>query len=178
MLSAIAHAAAIVIAAGITFTLIKTALAVPAWWMSLMISGLMMIPVGLLSWADAPRWVIPLPLVAILGVLAFTLSVLAGQQYERLRHLRNERDTATATLGRHKSPEEQSPDAAEPQTPAGWWDAPTSEAPATATHEAVDVVAESSADESAHDTGPGSTDRNVDDDNREFADMMRRNFTA
>ena len=177
MLSSIAHAAAIVIAAGITFTLIKTALAVPAWWMSLMISGLMMIPVGLLSWADAPRWVIPLPLVAILGVLAFTLSVLAGQQYERLQHLRNERDTASATLSRHKSPEDLTPAAAEPQTPAGWWDAPTSEAPVTATHEAI-VVADVGADDSSHDVGPGSTDRNVDDDNREFADMMRRNFTA
>ncbi len=99
-MSAILHAGAFVLAILISIALIQTALAVPpTWWVALTISALMNIPVALLVWAQAPRWVIPLPLVAILGgVLAFMLSAVAVEQHRRLQHLRRERDNASQTL--------------------------------------------------------------------------------
>ncbi|CAG7636056.1 hypothetical protein SIM91_04830 [Rhodococcus opacus] len=167
-MSAILHAGAFVLAILLSIALVQTSLAVPTWWMALMISGLMNVPVALLAWADAPRWLIPLPIVAILGVLAFMLSAVAVEQHRRLQHLRRERDNARRPLRRPESVEASAP------APTGWWDAPTAVAPA-----AEDVVVDDTvADRDTLDEGQRSSGCSSDDDKREFDELMRRNFTA
>lgn len=173
-MSAILHAGAFVLAILVSIVLVQAALAVPAWWVALMISALMNVPVALLVWAEAPRWVIPLPLVAILGVLAYMLSVVAVDQHRRLQHLRRERDNARRTLRRPESVETSAPAAAGVQAPAGWWDAPTIAAP-IATHDSVDgAIADRGAlVEDSRERGRGNHE-----DKREFDELIRRNFSA
>lgn len=172
-MSAILHAGAFVLAALLSIALVQTSLAVPTWWMALMMSGLMTIPVALLTWADAPRWLIPLPLVAMLGVLAFMLSAVAVEQHRRLQHLRRERDNTRRPLLRPESVEASAPTAASMQAPDGWWDAPTVVAP-VADDGIVDYT---TADRDALVEDPPSG-RSTDEDKREFDELMRRNFTA
>ena len=169
-MSAILHVGAFVLAILISIALVRTALAVPTWWVALMISALMNVPVALLVWAHAPRWVIPLPLVAILGVLAFMLSAVAVEQHRRLQHLRRERDNARRTLHRPESVEASSPTAAGVAAPTGWWDAPTVMPPA--------AEEPAAADRNELVEGDSSESRDADEDNREFDELMRRNFTA
>lgn len=173
-MSAILHAGAFVLAILISIALIRVAFAVPAWWAALTVSALMNIPVALLVWAGAPRWVIPLPLVAILGVLAFMLSVVAVEQHRRLQHLRHERDNARQALRRPESVKTSPSAAPGTPTPAGWWDAPVVVEPP-----AVHAVAET--------TGVGSDDlmpdqisrnQSADQDRLEFDELIRRNFST
>lgn len=172
-MSAILHAGAFVLAILISIALIQTALAVPTWWVALMISALMNIPVALLVWAEAPRWVIPLPLVAILGVLAFMLSAVAVEQHRRLQHLRRERDNARQILCRPESVEGAAPTTADGvPAPAGWWGAPTITAPVTE-DDSVDAIA----DRSDLVGGQSNGNRSADQDSQEFEELMRRNFT-
>lgn len=166
-MSAILHAGAFVLAILISIALIQTALAVPTWWVALMISALMNVPVALLIWAEAPRWVIPLPLVAILGVLAFMLSAVAVEQHRRLQHLRRERDNARQTLRRPESAETAAPAAVSVQAPVGWWDAPVM--PEATWGDALDVA--DSAVPADH-----CTDSDVEN-HLVFDELIRRNFT-
>ncbi|WP_139281991.1 hypothetical protein [Rhodococcus zopfii] len=152
----------------ISIALIQTALAVPTWWVALTISALMNIPVALLVWAQAPRWVIPLPLVAILGVLAFMLSAVAVEQHRRLQHLRRERDNASQTLRLPES-EETTASTKVPAAPQGWWDAPAVEE-----RLAGDPVGDIEADNPVD--GQRSSERNTDRDSQEFDELIRRNF--
>lgn len=155
-MSAILHAGAFVLAILISIALIQTALAVPTWWMALMIAGLMTIPVALLTWADAPWWLIPLPLVAILVVLAFMLSAVAVEQHRRLQHLRRERDNARALS------------AAPGRPAAGWWDAPQARPTDVELNAPGDAESGSAPDE--------LIDGDIDAERRAFDDLMRRNF--
>lgn len=173
-MSAILHAGAFVLAILISIALIRAALAVPAWWAALTVSALMNIPVALLAWAGVPRWVIPLPLVAILGVLAFMLSVVAVEQHRRLQHLRRERDNARQALRRPESIKTSASAAVGTPTPAGWWDAPTIMIPTAEVRGIDDAIADNQemvADQS--DEG-----RNENEDNQEFDALIRRNFTV
>ncbi|MBX4171418.1 MAG: hypothetical protein ACI38R_22300 [Rhodococcus sp. (in: high G+C Gram-positive bacteria)] len=165
-MSAILHAGAIVLAILISIALIQTALAVPTWWVALMISVMMNVPVALLAWAEAPRWLIPLPLVAILGVLAYLLSAVALDQHRRLQHLRRERDNARRHLRRPERVETVAPAAPSEAAPTGWWDAPTAATP----------VADIDHDALVEDLRDGGS--STDETKREFDELMRRNFSA
>ncbi|QOW01954.1 hypothetical protein RBB84_19400 [Rhodococcus sp. D-6] len=171
-MSAILHAGAFVLAILISIALIRAAFAVPAWWAALTVSALMNIPVALLAWAGAPRWVIPLPLVAILGVLAFMLSAVAVEQHRRLQHLCRERDNARQTLRRPESVEASASAAAGTPAPAGWWDAPKITAPVTE-DDSIDTVI----NRSDLVGGQHGRNRSADQDSQEFQELIRRNFS-
>lgn len=66
MFSALIHLIGGAIALVFAVAMVKTAISEPIWWLTMMLTALMTLPVGVLLWAGVPSWMAVLPMAAIL----------------------------------------------------------------------------------------------------------------
>ncbi|MDH6284575.1 hypothetical protein [Prescottella agglutinans] len=178
MLSTLIHTAGAVIAFCFVITIVKTALAAPAWWLLMVLTAVMILPVNVLSWAGLPHWVAVMPMAAMLAIQVWSLFQLASVQWDRLQQLRQDRNGATTSAPASEGSADPMIAAVTPAAATvGWWEAPLVDQATPADDKPVDEPQPFDALTDRRGT-EADGERSCEDDDLAFEDLIRRNFTV
>lgn len=178
MFSALIHLIGGAIALVFAVAMVKTAISEPIWWLTMMLTALMTIPVGVLLWAGVPSWMAVLPMAAVLVTQSWTLFGLAIVQWDNLQQLRRERSAASGLSASNMNTEPMVAAAGPPAVPAGWWDAPAAASGSpTEKQFSESEVALPEDDEPENSSTSASSDTSASaEESQAFEDLIRRNF--